>query len=191
MPKRYFEKSFGANRQITFGDARELFYSFMTIPKFLTSYSLLVRNFESGATHSEDVYRQFSESWTERTGIPKERDPAKRLLATANEMSTIMKDLASDDIFVANSADQLTYDIMVDFDEIKDEEADDISIANIPEDLPLIGEKFELQYPFVPRRDIRIEKENGIYMIKVESTNMRDVDKLVRRVSEFLFPDYS
>lgn len=146
-------------------------------------YGLSAVNREEGIILNSDKRGEYTAFKSETAKIS---EPAERIIKTFNQLFEILENIQSSNPFLRHAAGLQMNKDKISLDLICDKRIDQATVYKIADDIPLIGEFLELEFPFVNYREIRLNRENDKTIVKIITDSPRDL----RKMSDYLARQY-
>ena len=185
------DKEFEFEGRINFRNVMEIYRRIISVGfKSLNIYGLFARNYEKGIQLGEDFHYDELDYWVSIPEKNKEGDLVKQLQNVIDRFKQDIEDFQSDDLIVANSPKVRYHQEMGkwDIETIANEEIDRMNAYKQAEYIPLIGECFYKQLPFVRNRDMSIDKKNGLYQVRFTVDTHKEMDTVEKLFYEIVSP---
>lgn len=185
------DETFQFQGRITFGNVMEMYRRIISVGfRPFNIYGVSANNYEQGIRFGSDFHFDEMDYWVSVSDDNKERDLVTRIQKDVDRFDKDLADSQSDDLIVANSP-RVRYHQDIgrwNIDDIASEEIDGMNAYKQAEYIPLIGEKFNLQLPYVRDRDISINRKEGIYSVRLRVDTKRELDRVQRLFYEIVSP---
>ncbi len=185
------DKEFEFEGRINFRNVMEMYRRIISAGfKPLNIYGLFARNYEKGIHLGGDFHYDELYYWVSISEGNKEQSVVKQLQNAVDRFNQDIEDCQSDDLIVANSP-KVRYHQEVgkwDIETIANEEIDRMNVYKQAKYIPLIGERFHKQLPFVRNRDILIDKKKGLYQVRLRVDTPKEMDTVERLFYEIVSP---
>lgn len=185
------DEEFKFEGSITFGNVMEMYKKIISVGfRPFNIYGLFAENFEQGINLGADFHFKEMNYWVSVSDDNKESDLVKKLQKEQERFCRDITDSQSNDLIVANSP-KVRYHQDIgkwSIENIASEEIDSMNMYKQANYIPLIGERFYVQLPFVRDRDISIDRKDGVYSVRLRIDTKRELDTVQRLFYELVSP---
>lgn len=177
--------------RINFQDVIEIYRQIISVGfKPFNIYSLSAYNYDLGIHLMSNFHYDENDFIVTKSNNVKEKNLVKRLEKSVLKLEQDIEDSLSKDLLVSNSP-KVRYHQETgkwDIENIADIEAQKMIAYKLPEDVPLIGARINVQLPFMINREIKFEKTDGIYQVKLLADSRTDLDEVEKVFYKLVSP---